>query len=310
MDVHTRRLRHFVTVAETLHFTRAAEILYVSQQGLSRSISELERDVGVPLLNRTTRTVELTDAGQAFLDAARRALTILDAGTEDARRAHNRISGVLRIGFFAASALELTPLIIGAFRAAHPSVTPQVESFNQTDPSCGLRSGETDVAFLRPPIDLADLHTETLFTEPRAVLMSTSHPLAAAKSVRLRDLQDQVISAPRTEDSRWRSFWTLRDLGVDEQMLPRVGRDTASVDEELDNVAAGLTMTISVPSMGRFAPRPSLVYLLLEDVPGSELCIGWRGHPSSLVQAFLTVATEVRDHESDLVARIESGHIP
>ncbi|KZF04451.1 MAG: LysR substrate-binding domain-containing protein [Rhodococcus sp. (in: high G+C Gram-positive bacteria)] len=307
MDVHTRRLRHFVAVAETLHFTRAAETLYVSQQGLSRSITELEHDVGVPLLNRTTRTVELTDAGKAFLRSAREALVVLDAGVADAHRAHSKMSGVLRIGFFAASALELTPLIISEFRSRHPSVSPRIESYDLTDPSCGLRSGETDVAFLRLPIDLTNLNTEVLFTEPLAIGMTSSHPLAAQESVRLSDLQDQVISAPRTDDARWRAFWTLRDLGIDDDRLPRISRDTATMDEELDNVAAGVTLSVSVPSTDRFAHRASLVYRVLDEVPGSTLCVGWRGQPTPLVQAFIAVSRKVRDERRDLVTRIESG---
>ncbi|OLT33270.1 LysR family transcriptional regulator [Rhodococcus sp. BGS-1C] len=307
MDVHTRRLRHFVAVAEALHFTRAAETLYVSQQGLSRSITELEHDVGVPLLNRTTRAVELTDAGKAFLRSAREALVVLDAGVADAHRAHSKMSGVLRIGFFAASALELTPLIISEFRSRHPSVSPRIESYDLTDPSCGLRSGETDVAFLRLPIELTNLNTEVLFTEPLAIGMTSSHPLAAQESVRLSDLQDQVISAPRTDDARWRAFWTLRDLGIDDDRLPRISRDTATMDEELDNVAAGVTLSVSVPSTDRFAHRASLVYRVLGEVPGSTLCVGWRGQPTPLVQAFIAVSRKVRDERRDLVTRIESG---
>ncbi|MFC9557029.1 LysR substrate-binding domain-containing protein [Rhodococcus sp. NPDC056960] len=307
MDLHTRRLRHFVAVAETLHFTRAAESLYVSQQGLSRSITELEHDVGVPLLTRTTRAVELTDAGRAFLRSAREALVVLDAGVADAHRAHSRMSGVLRIGFFAASALELTPLIISEFRTRHPSVSPQIRSYDLTDPSCGLRSGETDVAFLRLPIDLTDLGTEVLFTEPLAIGMTGSHPLAARDYIAVSDLQDQVISAPRTDDARWRAFWTLRDLGLDEEQLPRISRETATMDEELDNVAAGLTLSVSVPSTDRFAHRASLVYRKIDRVPGSTLCVGWRGQPTPIVRAFLAVSTMIREEQRELITRIENG---
>lgn len=307
MDVHTRRLRHFVVVAETLHFTRAAEQLYISQQGLSRSVTELEHEVGVPLLNRTTRVVELTDAGTAFLPAARQALAVLDAGTADAHRAHTKMSGVLRIGFFSASALDLTPLIISTFRDRHPSVSPRIESYDLTDPSCGLRSGATDVAFVRLPVDLPDLNAEALFTEPLAIGMTASHPLAAQSSLRLSDLQDQAVSAPRTDDARWRAFWTLRDLGVAEDELPRISREVATMDEELDNVAAGLTLSVSVASMNRFAHRASVVYRTLDQVPGSTLGVAWHGQPTTLVQAFLAVAQEVRDGHPDLVARIESG---
>ena len=95
----------------------------------------------------------------------------------------------------------------------------------------------------------------------------------------------------------------------DEDILPRIGRETATMDEELDNVAAGLTLSVSVSSMNRFARRASLVYRRLEQVPGSKLCIGWRGRPTPLVEAFVAVAKEVRDEHVNLVARIESGDL-
>ncbi len=307
MDVHTRRLRHFVVVAETLHFSKAADILYVSQQGLSRSIAELEREVGALLLKRTTRTVELTEAGQIFLEAARESLSILTAGAQAAHQAHTKTTNVLRVGLLAPSALELTSRIIATFRTRYPSVTVELKSYDLTDPSCGLQSGESDVAFLRLPVDINDLRTEVLFTEPRAVSMSPSHRLASSTSLRLSALEGEVITAPRTGDARWRAFWTLRDTGMPEHHLPRIGQANSSLDEELENVAAGLTIAISVPGMARFAHRPSIVYRPLEDVSGSQLAVGWCGHASSLVRAFLTVVTAVRHSEHDLIAQIESG---
>jgi len=219
------------------------------------------------------------------------------------------MSGVLRIGFFAASALELTPLILSTFRMRHPSVDLRIESFDLTDPSCGLRSGDTDVAFLRLPIDLPDLNNEILFVEPLVVGMTSAHPLARRQTVALSDLRKYSISAPHTDDARWRAFWTLRDLGADEDDLPRIGRETATMDEELDNVAAGITLSVSVASMDRFAHRASLVYRTLENVPGSTLAVGWRGSPGPLVSEFLLTVKEVRDQEFDLVAQIESGTV-
>ena len=93
MDVNTRRLRHFVTLAEELHFTRAANMLHVSQQGLSRSIRELEQQLGAALLARTTRSVVLTEAGEAFLRGARDVLNALDAAAGAAQSAHGEGGG-------------------------------------------------------------------------------------------------------------------------------------------------------------------------------------------------------------------------
>jgi len=307
MDVQTRRLRHFVTVAKTLHFTRAAEMLYLSQQGLSRSIAELERELGLALVERTTRSVVLTEAGKEFLPSAQRALAELDAGAEAARRLQRKRLGVLRIGFIVSSALELTSPIISAFRSRHPELIIELESYGLDDPSFGLLSGETDVAFLRLPVDVPELNHELLFVEPRAIGVPPTHPLAASESVTLADLVGQTITAPRTADAEWRNFWTLRDSGLPEDQLPRIGYVTSSVEEEMEIVTAGLAISVTMISMARFAPRTSIVYRPIVDVPGSSLALAWRRQGTAVTEAFRAVAAEVRDRETDIVATIEAG---
>jgi len=307
MDVHTRRLRYFVTLGEELHFTRAASILHVSQQGLSRSIQELEEHVGATLLTRTTRSVVLTDAGEAFLRGAREALAAFDAAAEAARRAHGKVAGQLRVGFIVSSALEFTAPILHEFQARYPAVVLELKVFQWGDPSCGLRSGATDIAFVRPPIDCPDLQTETLFVEPRAIGVESSHPLAGSRSVKLRDLSGERIMAPNTDDARWTEFWTLRDTDLDEALLPQVNRAVGSMEEELEIVSAGLAITVTALSMSRFTPRPSIVFRPISDITGSALALGWRGAGTPLTQAFRTVALDVRDRDKNLVSRIEAA---
>jgi DNA-binding transcriptional LysR family regulator len=309
MDVNTRRLRHFVTLAEELHFTRAATMLHVSQQGLSRSIGELEQQVGAALLVRTTRSVALTEAGEAFLRGARDALAALDAAADAAQSAHGKVSGHLRVGFTVSSALELTAPILRDFQARYPAVTLDLEMFQWGDPSCGLRSGATDIAFVRMPIECPNLRTEEMFVEPRAVGVHTSHPLANARSVKLSDLACERIMAPRTGDTTWTTFWTLRDTGLDEAALPRLmDRAVGSMEEELEAISAGLAITITAICMSRFTPRPSIVFRPITDVAGSELALAWRGAGTPVTEAFRAVAMEVRDRETDLVARIEAAN--
>jgi DNA-binding transcriptional LysR family regulator len=309
MDVNTRRLRHFVTLAEELHFTRAATMLHVSQQGLSRSIGELEQQVGATLLVRTTRSVALTEAGEAFLRGAREALGALDAAADAAQSAHGKVSGHLRVGFTVSSALELTAPILRAFQSRYPAVTLDLQMFQWGDPSCGLRSGATDIAFVRMPIECPNMRTETMFVESRAIGVHTSHPLANNRSVKLSDLVGERIMAPRTGDATWTTFWTLRDTGLDEAALPRLmDRAAGSMEEELEAISAGLAITITAICMSRFTPRPSIVFRPIADVPGSELALGWRGAGTPVTEAFRAVALEVRDRETDLVARIEAAN--
>jgi DNA-binding transcriptional LysR family regulator len=307
VDVNTRRLLHFATLADELHFTRAAAVLNISQQGLSRSIAELEEQVGVPLLMRTTRSVALTEAGELFLSGVRTALDALDQGTQAARATGDTIAEPLRVGFSVSSLLELVSPILRAFRARHPSVAIELETFQWGDPSCGLCSDSTDIAFVRTPIECPDLRVEPMFVEPRAVGVDQGHRLAAARSVTLSDLVGERILAPRTDDKTWARFWTLRDTGLDEQSLPHVGPVVGSMEGELEQVTSGQAITVTAISMSRFAPRPSIVYRPIADVAGSELALAWRGPATPLIEAFRATAVEVRDREKDLVSRIENA---
>lgn len=248
----------------------------------------------------------LTEAGQAFLQALPDALAALDAAAEAARRAHAKVSGALRLGFTVASALELTPPITSEFRRRYPAVTLELEAFYWGDPSCGLRSDETDVAFVRLPIDCPDLHTAALFVEPRAIGVACSHRLAGTGPLTVRELAGEAIMAPRTDDDTWTAFWTLRDTDLEEAELPRIDRVVTSMEEELEAVSAGLAITICPLSISRFFPRPTIDFRPIADIPGSILAVGWRGAGTPLVHAFRGVAAEVREQETDLVARIET----
>lgn len=109
-----------MAVAEELHFSRAAARVHLAQQALSREIKELEDELGAKLLERTTRKVALTPAGEVFLEGARAALAVLDDAASAARRAARGLAGTLRLGYVPGAALELTPLILTEFAERHP----------------------------------------------------------------------------------------------------------------------------------------------------------------------------------------------
>lgn len=166
MDINLRRLRAYVVLAEELHFTRAATRPFVAQQSLSRQIAELERDLGTPLPHRTSRSVELTPAGEVFLAAARETLERFDQGVQQTRAAGSAVPGVLRVGFIPGAALELTAPIMAEFGAAHPGVRIELHESGFADPSAGLRGADIDVAFIRLPSDTSNITTYRLFGEP------------------------------------------------------------------------------------------------------------------------------------------------
>jgi len=304
VDASTRRLRYFVAVAEELHFSRAAARLFVAQQALSKQTKELEDAIGVPLLRRTTRSVELTPAGEVFLRAAREALAVLDSGVDAARRTGRGEVGTLKVGFIVGAALELTTPLFEEFTRRNPRVELEMREYRFGDISAGLTEGWSDVAFVRLPVAVPDLEFEVLFTEPLVAALPKNHRLAGHATVTAQEMAKEILAVGRSDDTEWQRFWALddyRDGDADRRILR-----TASQTEEVEIIAAGAACAVTVAGAARYLPHPALRYVPVEGVEGSPLAIGWRsGERTPLVERFLAVASEVRDRETELRARIE-----
>jgi DNA-binding transcriptional LysR family regulator len=303
VDVNLRRLRSFVTVAEELHFTRAAAKLFVAQQSLSRQIAELEAQLGTPLLQRTSRKVELTPAGEVFLAAARETLARFDQGVAEARRIGEGHQATLRVGFVVGAALELTTYILSEFTRRHPGTRVELHEFGFSDPSAGLADATTDVAFIRLPSSAHDLTTRPLFTEPCVVGVSTAHPLSSRDRVSTEELLDEPIAIGRTDDTIWRAFWTLADRrgGTPAHLV-----ETNSQSEEMEVVAAGMACNITPAAARRYSPHPGIRFITIDDYPGSVIAVAYRTHSfNPLAAAFADAATTVRDREPQIIRLIE-----
>ena len=142
MDVHGRDLRYFVTVAEELHFTRAAERLFVSQPALSKQVRMLERQLGAPLFERDHQGVRLTHVGAALLPHARQVLAAWDAAWEAAERAKGQQRATLVVGMSTSPGRSgLLPAIRSRFTVAHPEARVNLHQVSWDDPTAGLASG-------------------------------------------------------------------------------------------------------------------------------------------------------------------------
>jgi DNA-binding transcriptional LysR family regulator len=309
VDLSTRQLRAFVVLAEELHFTRAATRLFVAQQALSRQIRDLETRLDAKLLDRTTRRVTLTPAGAAFLESARHALSVLDAGVDRAGRLSRGEAGVLRIGFQPGAALELTGPLLDAIRERHPDVAVELREFGFDEPSAGLVSGWADVALTRPPFSGDGLELEAVLTEPLLVAVRAGHPLTSVERVRVEDVLAEPIVVGRSADRRWQAHWTLEAL--------RGGRPapismrTSSHTEEIDVVAAGVGLMVTPAASARFTPHPGVAYLAVEGLPRSVLAAGWRvGEDGPLVRSVLELLRETKARHPELVAVIEGRDAP
>ena len=145
MGVHLRRLCYFVAIAEELHFTRAATRLHVAQPALSKQIRELESELRTDLFARSSRTVSLTAAGQVLLPRAQALLADWDAALRGVGDTVTRAAALLRVGFIASGANELTRAIIAGFAQRRPGWTVHMTQGPWADPTAGLATRSVDI---------------------------------------------------------------------------------------------------------------------------------------------------------------------
>ncbi|MEU1431582.1 LysR family transcriptional regulator [Nocardia sp. NPDC005746] len=304
VEVRCRQLEYFIAVAEELSFTRAAERLHLSQQGLSTQIKLLEHETDVTLFSRTTRQVELTAAGAAFLRHVRDALTSLGSGLEEARAIHRGERGRLVLGCLEGAALTLTEPILAAFRKHHPEVSIELNHFTFETPSAGLASGQSDVAFVRRPFNDIGLRFEPLFQQPLMVMLPTNHRLADRDEIVAAELLDEPILSSAATDPTWNAFWQL-DSHRGGSPAPVACR-TKTLLEQLQQVATGAAIAMTVPCAA-WIKFPGVRLVPVTDAAPNEVAVSWRaGHENTLVRSFLDIARRVRDENPGLLARLET----
>lgn len=291
------RLRAFLAVADAGSFTRAAARLHVAQQALSATVRRLERELGARLFERTTRAVQLTAAGEAMLESARRALGELERGIGEARRIDRRGRGTLAVGVMAGAALELTDPILTAFARELPDTEVALDPHLYDDPSAGLRAGTSDVALLRPPLDERGLELRRLFAEPRVAVLSARHPLARKAELSLRDLQETTVVRPASPDPVWNDFWTA---GAGQTV------DARTLEAALEMIGARRAVAISAAGWARFYPRPGVRNLPVAGLLPSEVALAWRrGESNPLVRRFVDIALATARANPALLRAIE-----
>jgi len=238
MALELRHLRYFVAVAEEGSLTVAAQKrLHTAQPSLSRQIHDLELELGVQLLIRGPRGIELTAAGRVFLDHARVALLQVEAAGEAARRAAQPARASFAIGFLTGYEMDWLPAIMEILRTELPSTEVVIHSQDSPDLAAGLIRGKIDLAFLRPEKQAPGLKFRPLRKDPLIVLMPRDHALTARSSIRPRDIAGEVfigVSAIRAP--------TLR--AVIEEYAKRTGIPLKP-DHQAENIAMAISLVAS-----------------------------------------------------------------
>jgi DNA-binding transcriptional LysR family regulator len=193
-----RQLRHFVAVAEHLHFGRAAQALHISQPPLSRSIQDMERRLGALLFARTRRKVELTPEGTRFLAEAKRLLAQLERALVEVGSMAAGAGGRLRLGFVSLADFGVLPGLLKAYKAARPGVTLALREMLSPEQAAALAAGELDFGLLLPPV-AGDLEHLVVQRERFVAALPARHRLArGAGRLAVRELADEAfVMAPR-----------------------------------------------------------------------------------------------------------------
>jgi DNA-binding transcriptional LysR family regulator len=270
-----QELESFLALAEELHFGRAAERLHVSRARVSQMTKVLERRVGGPLFERTSRRVSLTPLGHQLLD---------DLGPhfhgvlEALAKAADTVSGtggVLRVGFSSPLASEQVMTVADTFRGEHPDCEVQIREVHLSDRFGQLRRGELDIQLIELPVNAPDLTVgPVLLCDPIVLAMSSAHRLAGRPTVRLEDLADETVLTIDGMDSYFRD-WLVPEYTPSGRPI-RSSTTTSYWQELLALVAAGEGVTVAAAQGARYYPRPNLVYIPFEDHPPLEYGLVWR----------------------------------
>jgi DNA-binding transcriptional LysR family regulator len=276
MDLDLRKLRYFVTVAERLHFGRAADELHIAQPVLSRQIRALEKDLGASLFNRDRHGVELTDAGRQLLADAGPLLASTHAVR---RRVSAAASGERRLMVGFRAGIAVIPAA-RAFEDRHPDVVVDVRRIEGDDQAAMLLDGRIDVGYLRLPIDEAGLRVTPLYTEPRVAVLPAGHRFAGKDEVTEADLAGETLvwhGDPSTQPTK--------------RPLPNAGYPVRGVDETLEHVAAGRGISFLARSASVFYSHPDVVYVPIPDLAPDQVCLAVAAsHTSPVVDDFITAA--------------------
>jgi LysR family transcriptional regulator, cyn operon transcriptional activator len=191
--IKLRQLEYFLAVAETLHFSKAAEQVFVTQPTLSHQIAELETHVGMPLFDRAGKTVRLTEAGRLFAIHASRALKELESGWTELRELEGLQRGDLNIGASQSFVRKLFPPLLGEFMNRYPAIRLNIQEMTATEIERRLAAGPLDLGIAFAPSVLEDTELEPILEERLLLVVNPAHPLAKFEKIALRQLDDQPM---------------------------------------------------------------------------------------------------------------------
>jgi len=294
-DIKLKDLRYLVAVADTRHFGRAAERSFVSQPTLSAQLKKLEEYLGVQLIERAPKRVQLTAAGEEIVERARRILDSSEEIVELARGHRDPLAGRLRLALLPTIGPYLLPNVAARLRKQLPRLELMLYEY-QTDPMLEkLHSGEIDVGILALPVSPDGLDTHELYKEPFMVAMPSAHRLAQRNTIKVDDLAHETLLL--LEDGH-----CLRDQALDicsgTDVHEKQNFRATSLETLRQMVASGVGITLLPELAGRGAygnARGVTIKPFAKPVPTRTIGAVWR-KSSARRAAILALCKQIEAH--------------
>ncbi|MER9130765.1 LysR family transcriptional regulator [Mesorhizobium sp. M0768] len=295
-------MQSFMAVAEELHFGRAAARLHISQPPLTKQIQQLEQAMGVRLLERTKRKVELTAAGRVFLDEVRAVLQQTEQAVELARKADRGETGHLAVGFIDAAIYSVVPSVVQRFTKRYPEVELSLTDLRIPNQVRAVAERQLDVGFVHPPVVHNALKVESILVEPLIVALPETHRLASEAEVALADLASEaLIQFPRSINPSL--YDEIVGLCRSSGFSPRIVREATPKQTIIGLVSVGLGVSL-LPACLQNLRRSGVVY---RPIQGRTLSIDTsiiyrHEQPSPVLKAFLDIVRETTQKDSNPVS--------
>ncbi|QZD32518.1 DNA-binding transcriptional regulator HcaR [Acinetobacter lwoffii] len=288
-----RHLRYFITVAEELNFSKAALKLYTAQPSLSQQIKDLEEDVGVKLLNRTKRKVELTEEGAVFLEQARLTLAQADKAVAMARQVSQAKQQMLRIGFVPVAEMKIFPYILPNLRVQNPDLKIELLSLNNNEQMRLLKKGDLDLTFTRYNFNSDEIESQFVIREPLIFLLPKDHPLAKYERIPVKALNGIDFIIPSAEQSLTLNQAIL-DFAKANGIELNIVQKADNILFNINSIGMGLGCTILPGYIAPLTMDNTVIRPLDVELPYLDLYVSYhKNNKSYVVSKFLELLTRV-----------------
>ena len=293
-----RHLRHFVTVAEELNFSKAALKLYTAQPSLSQQIKDLEQHVGVQLLYRTKRKVELTEEGTVFLQQARLTLAQADKAIAMARQVLHAKQQTLRLGFIPVAEIKVFPALLPNLRMQNPDLKIELLSLNNTEQLRLLKKGDLDITFTYCNLNNERIESLFVLPEPLIFVLPRNHPLTHYEKIPVQALNGIDFIIPAAEQASTLHH-TILEFAKVHQLEFNIVQKAEHLSSNIDCLANGLGCSIVpsylVPLMGEHC----VIRALEVELPNINLYVNYhKNHAAVMVKKCIALLARIFSQQS------------